>query len=104
MSQAYKSIPIGALDISSPTKDFIFITGWVLDAPLDPIKVENALAKLVDIWPVLSARLRTKPVSKPFTRKEARGSISCCSTISLGRLVGVPDTNKVFSKMSKIHL
>ncbi|KAG9032704.1 hypothetical protein FS842_004055, partial [Serendipita sp. 407] len=38
----------------------VFITGWVLDAVLDPVRVENAFAKLVDIWPVLSARLRTK--------------------------------------------
>ncbi|KAG8765022.1 hypothetical protein FRC20_007686, partial [Serendipita sp. 405] len=60
MSQTYKSVPIGALDSSGPEKDCVFITGWVLDAVLDPVRVENAFAKLVDIWPVLSARLRTK--------------------------------------------
>ncbi|KAG8788417.1 hypothetical protein FRC15_004392 [Serendipita sp. 397] len=61
MSQAHRSVSIGALDISGPEKDFILVTGWLLDATLDPVKVENAFAKLVDVWPVLSARLRTKP-------------------------------------------
>ncbi|KAG8810789.1 hypothetical protein FRC17_002780, partial [Serendipita sp. 399] len=57
-----RSVPIGALDCSGPEKDFILINGWVLDGLLDAVKVERAFAQLVDVWPILSARLRTKPV------------------------------------------
>ncbi|KAG8810791.1 hypothetical protein FRC17_002782 [Serendipita sp. 399] len=61
MSQPPRIISIGWMDRSTPAKDFILITGWVLDGVLDPIKVQKAFSRLVDIWPVLSARLRKRP-------------------------------------------
>lgn len=65
MSNEEKVLHVGAFDTSGNEKDSIVITGWVLDAVLDPAKVEKALSQLVDQWPILAARLRQeKSVSR----------------------------------------
>ncbi|GJJ15413.1 hypothetical protein Clacol_009689 [Clathrus columnatus] len=53
-------IPTGVFDTSGNEKDSIVVTGWVLDQVLDVEKIEAAYLKLVQRWPILSARLRTK--------------------------------------------
>ncbi|KAF8511265.1 hypothetical protein BU17DRAFT_69703 [Hysterangium stoloniferum] len=50
--------PTGVFDTSGNKKDSIVLTGWVLDQILDPKKMELAYHKLVQTWPILSARLR----------------------------------------------
>ena len=58
-------IPTGIFDTSGYEKVLVVVTGWVLDQVLDASKVESAYHKLVETWPILSARLRT------------RGKVSC---------------------------
>jgi len=53
-------LPTGAFDTSGNEKDAIVVTGWILDQVLDPEKIESAYKKLVQRWPILSARLRTR--------------------------------------------
>ncbi|KIJ46927.1 hypothetical protein M422DRAFT_46027 [Sphaerobolus stellatus SS14] len=53
-------IPTGVFDTSGNEKDSIVVTGWVLDQVLDAGKVETAYCKLVQRWPILSSRLRTR--------------------------------------------
>ncbi|EIN12483.1 hypothetical protein PUNSTDRAFT_141174 [Punctularia strigosozonata HHB-11173 SS5] len=51
-------IAAGSFDTSGNEKHSILVIGWVLDAPLDPLILEHAWAKLNSDWPILSARLR----------------------------------------------
>lgn len=55
-----QTIPTGVFDTSGNEKDSIVVTGWVLDQVLDAGKVEAAYQKLVEKWPILSARLRKR--------------------------------------------
>jgi hypothetical protein len=57
MSASGSIVTAGVLDTSHAT-DSIIVTGWVLDRPIDPKKVEQAWAKLVAAWPILVSRLR----------------------------------------------
>lgn len=62
-SPSYTILPCGVLDASHAT-DSIIVTGWVLDQRLDPQKVLEAWASLVNAWPILNARLhRDRKVS-----------------------------------------
>lgn len=49
--------PAGVLDSSHAT-DSIILTGWVLDQPLEPARLEKAWSVLIATWPILVARLR----------------------------------------------
>ncbi|EIN05849.1 hypothetical protein PUNSTDRAFT_54705 [Punctularia strigosozonata HHB-11173 SS5] len=54
----YGIIPVGSFDSSGAEKHTILVTGWVLDARLDPSKLEAAWRDLSIAWPILSARIR----------------------------------------------
>ncbi|KAH9846780.1 hypothetical protein C2E23DRAFT_872203 [Lenzites betulinus] len=90
-SPSYTVLPCGVLDTSHAT-DSIIVTGWVLDQRLEPQKVLEAWASLVNAWPILNARLRqdrkrlrweyhipVKPAaSESFAKLDIPGPIEFC--------------------------
>lgn len=54
-------VSAGVLDSSHAT-DSIIVTGWVLNRPLEPKKIQFAWEKLVVAWPILVSRLRRNSV------------------------------------------
>jgi hypothetical protein len=64
MGEHVRVIPAGTFDASGNEKHSVLVLGWVLDAPLDPVKLEHAWAKLNTEWPILSARLRKHPKAR----------------------------------------
>ena len=56
-------VPLGCYDASGgQEKTAIVAIGWVLDTPLDALKLEAAWKKLSGSWPILSSRLRKNRV------------------------------------------
>lgn len=55
----------GILDVCSPEKESIVLTGWVVNAALDPVKLEQSWAILTQKWPILTSRLRRNDVVSP---------------------------------------
>lgn len=51
-------LPAGVFDADPFVTPIISGLGFVLDKPIDPVKVEHAWTELVNAWPLLVARLR----------------------------------------------
>ncbi|EIN04964.1 hypothetical protein PUNSTDRAFT_47207 [Punctularia strigosozonata HHB-11173 SS5] len=51
-------LPIGRLDAANPTNNIISNNGWLVDVPLDVLKLKMAWTQLNQAWPILSYRLK----------------------------------------------
>ncbi|EIN08087.1 hypothetical protein PUNSTDRAFT_135601 [Punctularia strigosozonata HHB-11173 SS5] len=52
-------VPLGRYDTAYTAASIILNIGWLIDCPLDGVKLERAWCQLNTVWPIMSARLKT---------------------------------------------